>query len=136
MSETERGYFLSGKGGTAVLVTGGVDYSNRQAIEERLGHYPPGTLVIHGAARGADQMAGEVARATSKPVVVVPYFGHLGRAGGPVRNKKMLTILLGLEAMGYSISVEAFHPDLKQSKGTKDMVRIAKRANIKVTVTP
>lgn len=120
----------------ALLVTGDREWTDRNKIVRRLANYPAGTLVIHGAARGADQMAGEVARSMNMPVVVVPYIGYLGRAGGAVRNQKMLDLLLGLSRMGYSIHAEAFHPDLRKSKGTKNMIKLlSKHRDVTLTVT-
>jgi hypothetical protein len=47
-----------------------------------------------------------------------------GKAAGPIRNRQML--------LAKPEIVIAFHDDLDSSKGTKDMVKIAKRTGVKV----
>ena len=50
-----------------------------------------------------------------------------GKAAGPIRNREMLRD-------GGPEMVAAFHTDLSQSKGTLDMVRIARSAGVPVKV--
>ena len=50
-----------------------------------------------------------------------------GRAAGPIRNKQMLD-------EGKPDIVYAFHPNISESKGTKDMVRQAKNRGIETIV--
>ncbi len=88
---------------------------------------PSDLTIIHGGARGADDMAGQWA--------IVNWVGHLevfpanwekhGRAAGPIRNQQMLDD-------GQPDLVVAFHPDLSKSKGTADMVKRAKKAGVPV----
>jgi hypothetical protein len=49
-----------------------------------------------------------------------------GKAAGPIRNREMLKENPEL--------VIAFHDDIKNSKGTKDMVTIAQKAGITVVI--
>lgn len=119
----------------AVLVTGGRDFSDRTAVRLKLDEYPEGTLVIHGDAKGADKLAGEEAADLAMGVVKVPYFGHLGRRGGPVRNATMMALLLGLRELGWETHVEAFHDNIAESKGTAGMVRLARKNGYEVEVT-
>lgn len=101
----------------------------RQVMYDYTSH---GDVIIHGAASGADEMSGLAARALGRPLILVPYFGHLGRSGGPARNKLMLQIL---EHMPFQVvGVHAFHSNISSSKGTKNMVTIARKAEIPVTV--
>lgn len=44
-----------------VLVCGSRSWADVEAIRERLRKLPRGTTIVHGAARGADQLAGTVA---------------------------------------------------------------------------
>lgn len=111
----------------AILVTGDRAWDDKRAVENELSGYPTGTLIIHGNAAGADSLADMVAMQLGYMPVRVPYFGRGGRAGGPIRNQKMLDILIGLRRSGYKTRVIAFHDDLDRSKGTKDMVQRAKR---------
>jgi hypothetical protein len=110
-----------------VLVCGDRNWSSESVILERLSKLPAGTTVIEGGARGADQMAGAIARRLGLPVVEVPAnWGLHGRAAGPIRNRKMLDMSPTL--------VIAFHPDLAKSKGTADTVREAGRRGIPAEV--
>lgn len=81
--------------------------------------------IIHGAARGADTLAGDVAGGLGFIVVPVPAdWAKYGRAAGPIRNRQMLDMQPDL--------VIAFHHDLPNSKGTKDCVLEARRRGIPV----
>lgn len=81
---------------TRILVTGGrdfadVDFLDRVLDEFHAGPRGPIGVVIHGAARGADSLAG--AWAERRGVMVEAYVADWegqGRAAGPLRNKLML----------------------------------------------
>ncbi len=108
-----------------VLVCGARDWSDRGVIERELKIFPKGTTVIHGACRGADNLAGEVARSLSFAVRPYPAeWAKLGGAAGPARNRKMLEECPDL--------VLAFHPDITRSRGTKGMVRLATLCGFRV----
>lgn len=97
-------------------------------ISAVLEKYPAGTVVIHGAAAGADYFAGIAAERLGFEVEPYPAdWDKYGRAAGPVRNSLMLS-------QGRPTEVHAFHNDFEHSKGTKDMVQKARRAGIPVTV--
>lgn len=82
------------------------------------------TSIIHGAARGADQMAGLYARARQIPCEVFhAEWDKHGRAAGPIRNIRMLK-------EGTPVFVVAFIAP--NSRGTRHMVEIAKKAGIPV----
>lgn len=87
--------------------------------------------VVHGAARGADRMAGEWARSRREEgVIELPFpadWRRYGRAAGVLRNQRMLD-------EGKPDLVLAFHDDIDHSRGTKDMVRRARGAQIEVRV--
>lgn len=85
--------------------------------------------IIHGGARGADELAGTVAGFSVPPerihVFPADWRGH-GRAAGPIRNKLML-------GKGKPDIVFAFKDDfdhLLLRGGTENMVKIAKEAGI------
>jgi hypothetical protein len=81
--------------------------------------------IVHGAAKGLDTIAGQVARELGYDVV--PHeaeWSTYGRAAGPIRNQQMLEERPNL--------VLAFHDDLLSSKGTKDMVKRALKAGLHV----
>jgi hypothetical protein len=81
--------------------------------------------VVHGDCRGADKICGYIAHELGMIVKPEPADWGVGSRGGPCRNQYMLD--------KYKIDlVIAFHNDLKRSKGTKDMVNRAKKANIPI----
>lgn len=108
-----------------ILVCGDRDWDDEDLIGEVLNSFiPVSTTIIHGAARGADSLAGNVARKLDMEVIEFPAdWKTYGRAAGPLRNQQMLFD-------GFPNLVIAFHDNLYRSKGTQDMVRRAKKAFI------
>jgi predicted Rossmann-fold nucleotide-binding protein len=108
-----------------VLVCGGRDFADQVAMHRVLDkmHAEFGfTVVIHGAARGADKMAGAWAKARGIPVEPYPAnWNKHGNAAGPVRNALML-------AQGKPDLVVAFPGGV----GTSDMKMRAKYAEVRV----
>lgn len=104
-----------------VLVCGGRDYADHARVYQVLSHYHasnPFSVIIHGAARGADSLAGEWAEWAGVPVLPFPAdWKMFGRAAGSMRNAQMLS-------QGKPDVVIAF----KGGKGTADMCRQAKAA--------
>lgn len=87
-------------------------------------------LVIEGEARGADLMARAWAQGRHIHYQARPALWELhGKAAGPIRNREML-------ADGKPDAVIAFHHNLLNSKGTRDMVDVARRAGVPVRVLP
>lgn len=120
-----------------VLVCGGRDYQDRDAVFRALDELADAdedhmlgkvTLtVIHGACRsGADLWADEWAVVHWHPQEAFPadWNAH-GRAAGPIRNSKML-------AEGKPDLVLAF----PGGKGTADMIRKARAADVEVREIP
>ena len=111
---------------TRVLVCGDRDWHDRTAIRKYLLTVESGSTVIHGAQRGADRIAGEVADKLGLAVEAYPaQWTRFGRAAGPIRNKQMLV-------EGKPELVVFFHLNLAASHGTKNMVGQARRAGIRV----
>ena len=77
-----------------VLVCGGRNYNNRERVFNELYALDEGyriKAVIHGAARGADYLAGEWAK--TRDILEIPYpadWERDGKAAGPIRNQLML----------------------------------------------
>jgi hypothetical protein len=118
-----------------VLICGDRNWEDYELIEaeirnllRRLGDDEELT-VIHGCARGADSLAGQASK--SLKVDHIEEYPALwetyGRGAGPIRNQQMLK-------EGRPTQVIAFHDDLEHSRGTRDMVRRAERADIPVRV--
>lgn len=114
-----------------LLVCGGRDYNDFPRVDEEMrrfiaSHGEP-SVVIHGAARGADRMAGAWAQASGIAQRAFPAdWDRHPRRAGPIRNRQMLR-------EGRPTHVLAF----PGGSGTADMVRIAERAGVTVvTVRP
>ena len=113
-----------------VLVCGSRDWIDRDYIrdvilEYNLTHHIE--IIIEGDARGADRYAGRVAVELDIPLMVVPAkWGQYGNSAGPRRNVEMLY-------KGHPTVVLAFHDELRLSKGTKHMCRLAIDAALPVT---
>jgi len=92
------------------------------------GHGRAGLVVIEGGARGADRLAGELARARGWQLEEYPAdWQRHGRLAGIRRNARMLD-------RGRPEQVLAFTDDLTRSRGTADMVRRARAASLPVLV--
>jgi len=111
-----------------VLICGDRNWTNTQSILAKLHRFHPDRdTIMHGAARGADSIAGRLANDLGFPVRAYPAdWSKYGRAAGPIRNKQMLDQNPDL--------VLAFHPDITKSKGTGNMVKIAKAKGTPVEV--
>lgn len=109
-----------------VLVTGDRNWNRMDIIERELRKLSKDTIIIHGTARGADTIAKFVAERLGMVVRPFKPEWHIyGRAAGPIRNQKMLD-------EGKPDLVLAFHENLDESVGTKDMVTRARKAGLKV----
>lgn len=113
-----------------ILVCGGRNYSDKEKLERTLDELHAETIitdVIHGAASGADNMAGVWARANRREDEryirewrFPADWDGLGKAAGPIRNKQMIEAKPDL--------VIAF----PGGKGTANMVKLARETNIEV----
>ena len=116
-----------------VLVCGDRNWKDREAIErelEILDAQEGIEVVIAGGCRGADALAVGIARELDLPVEEYPAdWDTHGKAAGPIRNREMIE-------KGRPDLVLAFHPEIKYSKGTRNMVEQAKLADVPVRVIP
>lgn len=109
-----------------VIVCGGRNYGQRVGERATLRNYlsvfhasTPITLLIHGAARGADTLAGEWAEDNGVPVKACPADWNVhGRSAGFIRNREMLN--------ERPDGVVAF----PGGSGTEDMVEVALHAGV------
>jgi hypothetical protein len=108
-----------------ILVCGDRNWTNAEAIRFHLQKYEPSeTTVIHGDCRGADRLAGAIARELGMEVESYPAdWKKYGKAAGPIRNQQMLDD-------GKPDYVLAFHENIVASRGTRDMVERAKKAGV------
>ena len=111
--------------GFRLLVCGGRDYADRErvwSVLDRVNAKRPLGVVIHGAARGADTLAGEWAEEREVEVWRFPAkWGEDGRGAGHKRNQAMLDV-------GKPEGVVAF----PGGAGTADMVKRAEAAGVTV----
>lgn len=130
-----------------IVVTGGREWDNAQVVYESLTvHGDHDTTLIHGDCRGLDKQAGKIAALLGMTVDPMPaeWRKHIGYPdlttecrcnawrkahsycsfAGPRRNRQMLD-------KGPDV-VLAYHPNLAESRGTKDCVDEALRRGIPV----
>lgn len=108
-----------------LLVCGSRHFNDYNKLKEVLDAYSI-TSIVHGAARGADTLAGRYGKETNKPVSSYPAeWDKHGRSAGPIRNRRMLQE--GLPEM-----VIAFRGP--NSRGTQNMIDQAKKAGIETKV--
>ena len=82
-------------------------------------------IIIQGEAQGADLMAKSIAiNRNFEHEDYKAQWHYYGRSAGPIRNKLMIT-------EGKPNLVIAFHNNIENSKGTKDMIRQAIKNSIK-----
>lgn len=127
--------------GMFVIVCGDRNWTDVERIEsvlEELHEDVNELAVIEGGAKGADRAAWQWAARNRKNGVgwihCPANWETYGRAAGPRRNQEMLDYLLQARQQGHAIEVLAFHDDLENSRGTKDMVSRARRAGVTVVV--
>jgi hypothetical protein len=117
----------------AVIVTGSREWTDANAIRNALvelrTEWDGPFYVIAGAARGADSIAAQCAREIGLWLREFPAdWNQYGKQAGMVRNRQMLDKLLTAEQK----RVLAF--PLGESKGTRNMIAIARQAGVLVDV--
>lgn len=110
-----------------VLICGSRDWTSFEAIcNEVFARLEPGDIIIHGGARGADNLAGQAASKFDLDTLVYPAkWEEHGKAAGPIRNSEMIS-------RGHPHEVWAFTYDIQNSRGTRDMVTKALAAKLPV----
>jgi hypothetical protein len=105
-----------------------------ELIKERLRTLPLDSVIIHGAARGADSIAAfEADMMGFEDIRTYPAdWQNYGKAAGPIRNRQMLDILLEARGAGVEVKIFAFHEDPDFGIGTRDMINIAEAAGFTV----
>lgn len=114
-----------------ILVTGSRDFVDRTAVDAVLHQVwldlgsPADAVLVHGAARGADETAADVWKAQGFPAEPHPAEWEIHRrAAGPIRNQEMVDL-------GADVCV-AFHQKGAGNVGTSDCVLRARHAGIEV----
>lgn len=122
------------------LVCGGREFRDRRRMETYIGRAIRSSVrrgqelvVVHGGARGADRLAGEVATENAiKSVVFEADWDRHGRSAGYKRNVEMARYLKEQERAGARVQVVAFPGGV----GTDHMRDIARQMNIPVFAPP
>lgn len=119
----------------AVLVSGWRKLQSMDPLIRVLDHIRGPSVLIHGAARGVDQLAAKLARANTRgwDVLSMPaQWDEHGDEAGSRRNGAMLAVLTQLCTVGYVPHVLAFPgPD---SRGTWDFINKARRCGFAVGI--
>lgn len=112
-----------------VLVCGDRYWTDEKRILKELRTLPQpfsDHTVIDGQAPGADSIGYKVAKKLGMKTKRFPAdWIKYGKAAGPIRNQQMLD-------EGKPDIVFAFHDNLKESKGTKNMISRAEKAGVRV----
>lgn len=115
-----------------VLVCGSREWLTQAAIERELKRFPKGTILVHGACRGADNIAGYIGQLLGFTVRSYPVsdaeWARFGPGAGLQRNAKMLSSEHPDSNGVFIDHVLAFHHDPMLGRGTKHMVGLAKKA--------
>ena len=125
-----------------VLVCGSRDFpvSERPTIRAWLARFPPGTVVIHGAARGADSLAASVAQELGFAVRAYPVDPTLDGqwpAAGIRRNARMLAAEPSVSrCFAFTDAIQRGTGASRRLTGTGDMVGRCLAAGVVVTVVP
>jgi len=106
-----------------VIVCGDRNWSDHKVMLRELKKLPAGAIIVEGGCRGADLMAASIAKELGLIVEEHPAkWGQYGRSAGPIRNREMMDA--GAEL------VLAFHKDFEHSRGTKDMITVARAKGV------
>jgi len=117
---------------TKVLICGDRNWNDYNFIRDTLIKYRDDhtidsiDFVIEGEAEGADKLGRQAAEWLG--IIVLKYpadWTKYGRAAGPIRNKEMLVD-------GRPDEVWAFHDHISKSKGTMNMIRLARAKGVPV----
>jgi hypothetical protein len=114
--------------GKRVLVTGDRNWNNSDIIHHWLKEVKKFGFdtLIEGEARGADTLSRIEGAKLGFTILKFPAnWDKYPKAAGPIRNTEMLKV-------GKPELVLAFHNDIKNSKGTKNMIDQAIKSKIKV----
>lgn len=113
-----------------ILITGSRDWTDEATIKAALMPYATydsryATELIHGGAKGADTIAGQLAQFWGWKETRMPAnWERYGKMAGLIRNTEMLDLQPDV--------CIAFHKN--NSRGTQDMIKKCKRAGLKTIV--
>jgi hypothetical protein len=121
-------------GALILLVTGGVDFTDREFLEEQLERVRreegPLVEVVQGGAQGADFMAWRWAGLQEGVLntTIHAEWERYGRSAGPRRNSLMISLRDPTRALAFPTSPEG------SRRGTWDMIKKLRRARIPLRI--
>ena len=101
-----------------VGVVGSREFPALELVEEFVALLPAGCVVVSGKAEGVDQCAASCARSRGLVVDELPFVKGIGKAGGPVRNRALVSSCAVV--VGFSCG----------SSGTEDALSCARRLGV------
>ena len=108
-----------------VIVCGSRGWEDRTVIAERISRLPSGSIIVHGAARGADEIAAKAALLFGHEVEPHPAdWVMYGKRAGYVRNRDMAT-------HGADLCLAFWDGD---SPGTRQMIGVCREKGIHVEI--
>lgn len=108
------------------LFTGSREWNDEAAIRPVIEALPSNAVVMHGGAKGADEIVDRLARARGfVPDVYPADWQRFGKEAGSIRNQEMLD---------RGKPTESYAFPLASSRGTWDMVKRLRAANVPVKV--
>ena len=114
-----------------LVVTGSRDWTAMRAIKQAFDDFVP-TVVMHGAATGADSRADDLAEFRRIPRLPMPaQWKTLVNLAGPTRNGLMVNVACALKACGWTVRIAAFPLG---GPGTNDMVMKSRSAKLEVRI--
>ena len=110
-----------------IIICGDRNWKNYESILNFVKTLDKNIIVIQGGCSGADLLAKKASQECGLVCVTMnANWKKYGKVNGPLRNEQMLEISPEF--------VVAFHSNIEDSKGTKNMIELAKSASIPVMI--
>ena len=106
-----------------IIICGDRNWDDYEKIKKVLSSIDRTYTVIQGGCKGADTLAKNACIELGiQCITICAEWDKYGRSAGPIRNKAMLSL--------NPVQVIAFHSEIQNSKGTKNMITISMEKNI------
>ena len=113
-----------------ILICGDRNWKDYEVIDSLVKSLPLDSIIIQGMCSGADSMGKKAGEKYGFEVLDFPAkWEEYGNSAGPIRNTQMLD-------EGKPNTVYAFHNDIFNSRGTKNMIIQALNRSIPVIIIP
>ncbi len=112
----------------SIIICGDRNWTGRRTIYWFMEKLPSDVRIITGGAKGADAIAENIRVSLDLDGKVYPAnWTMFGKAAGPIRNRRMIE-----DESPYL--VVGFHDNISRSRGTKNMLLLAKKRKIRYQV--